>query len=103
MIAVELDKMNAVKDLLRQDLDVNTVVNGTNAINLAYENNFEEIVLELLNFNSMFPLNFNPTKITNLKLREFAEVTEQFHDLIVNADNAKITEILESNPNLRYF
>lgn len=103
MIAVELNNLEAVKYLLSKDLDVNTLVNGTNAVNLAYEKNFEEIILQLLSFNSMFPLNFNPSKVTNLRLKKFAEVTEQLHRFIVDADHDKIEELLESHSEIRFF
>lgn len=101
--AAKIGDSNAVTYLINEDFDVNLSVDGKNAVNLAWINNHQGIVLQLLKANSKFPQNFQLSKVHLTALKNFALITEQLHVFIKDEEISKIDNIIKQNKSLRYF
>lgn len=102
--AAEVGNLPALNFLLEKDFDVNTLVEGQKAIDLAWENHHEDAVLLLLKSNSVYPQNFELSRVTNSnELRIFVTTTLFFHTSIANGSVADVREVLQNLPNMRYF
>ncbi|XP_070502944.1 uncharacterized protein [Chironomus tepperi] len=102
MLAADHGDINAVNYLFRQGFDLNILVANKTAIDLAWENEHFDIVLLLLNANSVYPSKFNDKKATK-ELKEFASQAQQLHNSIKNENIDEIKDILSQSPNLRHF
>jgi len=56
----------------------------------------------LLQINLTYPNSFDANKYTG-RLKEFCEVTEEVHRLIISNNKEKLEEILNKYKNLRHF
>ncbi|KAG5666759.1 hypothetical protein PVAND_014769 [Polypedilum vanderplanki] len=89
--------------LIKINFDVNSMNDQRHCpIDIAYGNQHFETVLMLLKVNSMFPFNFNVENCSN-EIKEFAEMSEKFHQHILNNEIEEIKQMLIEHPNLRYF
>lgn len=101
--AAKIGDSNALTYLINEDFDVNLSVDGKNAVNLAWINNHQGIVLQLLKANSTFPQNFQLSKVHLTALKNFALITEKLHAFIRDEEISKIDNIIKQNKSLRYF
>lgn len=98
-----MNDLQAVEYLLKKDFDVNTLINGSNAVSLAWERKYEEIVYCLLKSNSMFPINFDDSKVTNENLKDFCKILLKFEEFVKDGKIEEVKEIFEFHDNLRFF
>jgi hypothetical protein len=102
MFAAEHGDSNAVKFLINSGLNVNVEVNEKKAVDLAWNNQHFEIVLDLLMENSHFPKDFEVGLATK-EIQEFVDITGCLHDFILSENLEVIGRILKKYPNLRHF
>ncbi|KAG5667962.1 hypothetical protein PVAND_015921 [Polypedilum vanderplanki] len=109
--AVWNENLEIVRELLKLPFDVNEEIliddeeneeMTENLINYPWENENFEIVLELLKANSLYPKKFDESKATD-EINDFLEISEDLHKAIKRNKIKSINEILDENPNLRYF
>lgn len=81
--AIEVDNIEALKNLINFGFDVNFTVDGKFAADLAYERRKFSILLELLKSNSKFPKKFKISKVPKF-VRKFAKNMEKVHEIIKN-------------------
>jgi len=110
MLASENGDANSVKLLLTYCFDVDTLIYEKSAIDLAWENHHYDVVLLLLEANSMYPKNFNNNNATDA-IKMLGCDTHIIHNYIITCkvENEeknfleKIGNILVKYPNLRHF
>lgn len=102
MLAAEKGKTEAVFELLNMNFDVNLQSSsGSSAIDLAWTNNHQDVVLLLLRSNSMFPKQFK-ARICIGELKEFVTSIEMFF-IALKSENVKLVErFLNENSQLKY-
>ncbi|XP_070493074.1 uncharacterized protein [Chironomus tepperi] len=102
MIAAECCDSNVVNFCLKSGFNVNEIVNGCTAVDLAWTNQHFDIVLDLLLANSYFPKNFE-VRLASKEIQAFVDVTLELHGSILDGNVHKIEDILWKYPNLRHF
>jgi hypothetical protein len=102
MISSEAGNFAAVKYFIKCGMPIRYRVNGECAIDFACRRGHEDIMLELLQADSCFPLNYDSNQATG-DLKKFIERMEEMHKRIEKDDKVKISQIIEENSHLRYF
>lgn len=102
MIAAEEGNLTAVNYFIKSNLPVTFRIGEEYAIDLAYKNKHFEVVLALLEANSPFPKDFNVNSASD-GVKEFVNLMKDMHEAINKDDKEKVQQIVEENPNLRYF
>jgi len=102
MLAAERGDENSIKYLLEYGFDIDDLACGKSAADLAWENHHYNIVLKLLQANSLFPRNYNKTEATD-GIRKFVDQTRKLRNLIRKNRIDQVREILDENINLRHF
>ncbi|KAG5669142.1 hypothetical protein PVAND_017037 [Polypedilum vanderplanki] len=100
--AVENRKLEIIQKLLKLSFDVNEKYEAKRLVDIAWENDDQDIVLELLNANSYYPENFNESK-ANEEIQKFIQNSKKLHTAIKKNVQKEVKEILEKNKNLRHF
>lgn len=103
-LAVESGQTQLMNHLL--DLcDIKSTAEGRTVADIAYNLNHFEILSILLKENSRFPIDFKiPKNVeTPESLMNFIETTKKMHEAIYALDESSVIEIIEKNPNLRFF
>ncbi|KAG5667965.1 hypothetical protein PVAND_015924 [Polypedilum vanderplanki] len=97
-----------IHKLLKYPFDINQSLKDNNftAADIAWEKKKFDILLLLLNANSMFP-RFYDEDFASVEIKRFASICREMHDAARETDLIKaqviIEDIIEKNPNLRYF
>lgn len=102
MIAAECGNISAVKYFIKYNLSVHYTVSNDHAIDFAYRKGHFEIVMTLLQANSLFPREFDPNN-TSDDIKIFLDLMNDMHDAIKKNDGEKVLTFLQENPHLRYF
>ncbi|KAG5678822.1 hypothetical protein PVAND_008456 [Polypedilum vanderplanki] len=108
--AVEKEKIEVVRKLLSYSFDVNEeVLSDENdsksmlrAVDIAWAKNNQDIVLELLKANSLYPKKFDKSKANN-EINKFLKISETLHERIESKDLSEIKKIIENNKEQQYF
>lgn len=102
MLAAELGNKKIVEELIKLGFDVNYQVDNIIAADLAWQNRHLDVLMTLLEENSLYPIDFNESNASN-EMKSFVRMTHQFLKSVKNGDEANVMQILEMYPNLRYF
>lgn len=102
-LAAEAGRWRIVEFLLNH-FDVNEMIDGVHAIDLAYKIKNYDTILVLLKGNSKFPAEF----IENMAefpfdLRKFIITSKSMHSAILLKDVQEVLHILVQNPKLKHF
>jgi ankyrin repeat protein len=100
--AAQNGKSEMVKILLEIAFNVNMMHNQLLPVDFAYTNQHFDTLLVLLKANSFFPYGFDATKCPE-DVRAFAEMSQKFHQHILDGNTEEIENIIKENPDLRYF
>jgi len=104
MKAIENENIDIVQELLSFPIDINVQhrMTGKRAIDIAWEKRNNEILLVLLNANSVFPDNFYSDEASQ-DVQDFIQCSTEIHQAIIRNNRQKVIEILEKHKNLRQF
>lgn len=102
MIAAEAGNLVAVKYFIKCGLPVLYRINENYAIDYAYKGRYENIMLELLEANSVFPKNFEPN-CDSPDLINFIELMKAMHQSVRRNDKITVSKIINQNSHLKYF
>jgi len=102
MIAAERGDSNVVNFCLKSGFNVNEMLNERKAVDLAWNNQHFEIVLDLLKANSQFPVDFE-VRLATAVVKKFTDMIMELQGSILDENFDNINKIMSQHPNLRHF
>jgi ankyrin repeat protein len=102
MVAVNKGDIQIVKILLKLGFDVNFLSQNETPASLAWKNKQMEVLLVLLEANSLFPPDFE-AKISSEEIKKFCNLSRNIRISIKSGNLQKLKNIIIKNPNLKYF
>ncbi|KAG5668146.1 hypothetical protein PVAND_016098 [Polypedilum vanderplanki] len=101
--AVSDGNLQVFNELLKLPFDLDYKLrNGKTAADIAWENKYFEILLQLLKANSNFPVNFDSNEAPE-EIKSFLKISLNMHDAIRGNNVKEIEQILKENQNIRHF
>ncbi|MGI2298521.1 ankyrin repeat domain-containing protein [Candidatus Cardinium hertigii] len=107
-LAAQCGQQEVVNFLLRCGVDVNDEnKNGKKVIDLAWENNYYNIVLSLLKADSGFPVDFEEERLSDTEsdeknLKSFVKNRDDFHKCIARGQISDVEEYVKQHPSRLY-
>lgn len=101
MLASEAGNLEAVTQLLNLNFSINLKVEGKSAADLAWENQHQNVLLALLNANSLYPSSFEE-EMSSINVKIFTQSIKCLFKLIREDFIKEIEEFLNNHPHLRY-
>ncbi|KAG5667762.1 hypothetical protein PVAND_015732 [Polypedilum vanderplanki] len=114
MAAVESENIDILRELLKLPININltskeektetdkNIKEGQKAADIAWQKNNQQILLELLKANSMYPKGFDKNKCSE-EVEDFLEISEKLHKAIKRDNQEEVLKILNAHKNIRYF
>jgi hypothetical protein len=109
--AIKSRNYKVTKELLKLPFDVNCdflernesgLYKKSRCIDSAWANEDYDIVLKLLEANSMYPMMFTRTKASD-RIKNFLKISENMHGAIKTNNHEQVVQILYDNEGQRYF
>jgi ankyrin repeat protein len=101
--AVQKRDLSMVHELLKLPFDVNEAKEGERPIDMAWANKDENIMLQLLKANSMYPTNKFYMYQASEDIKRFNKISKDMHTAIKENEQEQVAKILSENRDLRHF
>lgn len=108
MIAIELGRAAFVSSLIKLEFDLShRGIDDKTAVDLAMNHQMFDVVVELVEADSVFPKNFNIASIPSgsaafSRLEALIEERKKLHELVASGENDKVREKCRENYGLRF-
>jgi ankyrin repeat protein len=102
IVAVNSGDIAIAKILLKLGFDVNKLCENETPASIAWKNQKKEVLLFLLNANSLFPPNFS-VKNASEGIKQFCNISKNLRFAIENENVDQIQRIAKEHPHLKFF